>query len=104
MNIGLAIKSIAVEKGMTAAALSRATGISEGYLSQLFHAKIEDPQLSAHGTPQAILRHCVSGVVVDRDAQAVVVTLPIADKKRAPTREGLVLGAFGSPWAGTSLT
>ena len=46
MNIGLAIKSIAVERGMTAAALSRATGISEGYLSQLFHAKIEDPQLS----------------------------------------------------------
>lgn len=26
--------------------MSRATGISEGYLSQLFHAKIEDPQLS----------------------------------------------------------
>ena len=46
-------------------------------------------QLSAHGTPQAILRHCVSGVVVDRDARAVVVTLPVADKKRAPTREGV---------------
>lgn len=45
--------------------------------------------LSAHGTDDAILRHAVAGVTLDRDEGAVVVTLPIADKKRLPTREGV---------------
>ena len=45
--------------------------------------------LAEHGSDAAILRHCVAGVVVDRAERAVVVTLPIADKKRAPTREGV---------------
>ena len=57
-------------------------------------------QLSAHGTPQAILRHCVSGVVVDRDARAVVVTLPVVDKKRAPTREGVSARSVWQPVGG----
>lgn len=57
-------------------------------------------QLSAHGTPAAILRHCVSSVVVDRDAQAVVVTLPVADKKRAPTREGVSARSVWQPVGG----
>ena len=60
--------------------------------------------LAAHGTPEAILRHCVLGVVVDRDERAVVVTLPIAEK-RSPTREGvrlrnvwLPMSCGGSNW------
>jgi DNA invertase Pin-like site-specific DNA recombinase len=39
--------------------------------------------LAEHGSDDAILRHCVAGVVVDRDERAVVVTLPVADKKSA---------------------
>ena len=46
MNIGLAIKAIAREKGMSQVDLHRATGLSEGYISMLFNAKIDDPQLS----------------------------------------------------------
>jgi len=56
--------------------------------------------LAQHGTPAAILRHCVAGVVVDRDARAVVVTLPIADKKRAPTREGVSARSVWQPVGG----
>lgn len=40
-------------------------------------------RLAEHGSGDAILRHCVAGVVVDRDERAVVVTLPVADKKSA---------------------
>lgn len=38
---------------------------------------------------EAVLANVVAGVVVDRDERAVVVTLPIADKKRLPTRDGV---------------
>lgn len=44
--------------------------------------------LAAHGTPEAILRRCVAGVVLDRDERAVVVTLPIA-KKTSTNRDGV---------------
>ena len=60
MNIGLAIKAIAKEKGMSQADLHRATGISEGYISMLFNAKIDDPQLSKMWTLSKAL-----GVTVD---------------------------------------
>ena len=39
--------------------------------------------LAEHGSDAAIMRHCVAGVVVDRDEHAVVVTLPVRDKKSA---------------------
>ena len=45
MNIGLACKSIAKEKRISAAEISRSTGISQSYLSMLFNGRIEDPQL-----------------------------------------------------------
>lgn len=53
--------------------------------------------LAEHGTPTAIMRHCVAGVVVDRAERAVVVTLPIVDKKRAPTRDGVSARRFWQP-------
>ena len=45
MNIGLACKAIAKEKRISAAEISRNTGISQSYLSMLFNGKIDDPQL-----------------------------------------------------------
>ena len=39
--------------------------------------------LTEHGSADAILAYCVAGVVVDRDEHAVVVTLPVRDKKSA---------------------
>jgi len=57
-------------------------------------------RLASHGSDAAILRHCVAGVVVDRAGRAVVVTLPIADKKRAPTREGVSARGVWQPVGG----
>lgn len=45
MNIGIACKLIAKEKRITAAEISRNTGIAQSYLSMLFSGKIEDPQV-----------------------------------------------------------
>ena len=45
MNIGLACKEIAHNKGIKPAEISRNTGIKESYLSMLFNGKIKDPQL-----------------------------------------------------------
>lgn len=45
MNVELACKSIAKEKRISAAEISRNTGINQSYLSMLFNGKIEDPQL-----------------------------------------------------------
>ena len=43
MNIGTACKLIAKEKRISAAEISRNTGIRESYLSMLFSGKIDDP-------------------------------------------------------------
>ena len=56
-------------------------------------------RLAGHGTPSAIIRHCVEGVVVDRDLQAVVVTLPVAQKK-STTREGVSARGVWQPVGG----
>ena len=77
MNIGLAIKEIAKEKGKSQAALHRATGISEGYLSMLFHAKIDDPQLSKMWALSKAL-----GVTVDE-----IVMRSMVDEVLAATEE-----------------
>ena len=53
-------------------------------------------RLAEHGSADAILRHCVAGVVVDRDEHAVVVTLPVANKK-VLTREGVSTRAVWLP-------
>lgn len=53
-------------------------------------------RLAEHGSDDAILRHCVAGVVVDRDERAVVVTLPVANKK-VLTREGVSTRAVWLP-------
>ena len=45
MNIGIACKQIAKEKLISAAEISRNTGLAESYLSMLFNGKIEDPQV-----------------------------------------------------------
>jgi transcriptional regulator with XRE-family HTH domain len=45
MNIGVACKRIAKEKRISAAEISRTTGISQSYLSMLFNGKIDDPQV-----------------------------------------------------------
>ena len=45
MNIGLACKQIAKQKRISAAEISRNTGIGQSYLSMLFNGKIEDPQV-----------------------------------------------------------
>lgn len=45
MNIGTACKQIAKTKRVSAAEISRTTGISQSYLSMLFNGRIEDPQL-----------------------------------------------------------
>lgn len=45
MNIGTACKLIAKSKGISAAKISRNTGISQSYLSMLFNGKIDDPQV-----------------------------------------------------------
>lgn len=45
MNIGTACKLIAKEKRMSAAEISRNTGIGQSYLSMLFNGKIDDPQV-----------------------------------------------------------
>ena len=46
MNVGAAMKVLAKDARISAAEISRRTGLSESYLSMLFNAKIEDPQLS----------------------------------------------------------
>lgn len=46
MNVGAAMKTLAKDARISAAEISRRTGLSESYLSMLFNAKIEDPQLS----------------------------------------------------------
>lgn len=53
-------------------------------------------RLAEHGSDDAILAHCVAGVVVDRDEHAVVVTLPVANKK-VLTREGVSTRAVWLP-------
>ncbi len=45
MNIGVACKQIAKAKRISAAEISRKTGIGQSYLSMFFNGKIEDPQL-----------------------------------------------------------
>jgi len=45
MNIGTVCKLLAKEKRISAAEISRNTGISESYLSMLFNGKIDDPQV-----------------------------------------------------------
>lgn len=45
MNIGAVCKLLAKEKRISAAEISRNTGISESYLSMLFNGKIDDPQV-----------------------------------------------------------
>lgn len=45
MNIGTACKLIAKSKRITAAEISRNTGIGQSYLSMLFAGKIDDPQV-----------------------------------------------------------
>jgi len=45
MNIGTACKLIAKEKRISAAEISRNTGIGQSYLSMLFNGKIDDPQV-----------------------------------------------------------
>ena len=45
MNIGTACKLIAKSKRISAAEISRNTGISQSYLSMLFNGKIDDPQV-----------------------------------------------------------
>ena len=53
-------------------------------------------RLARHGSPAAIMRHCVEGVVVDRTERAVVVTLPIANKKEHQ-REGVSARSVWQP-------
>ncbi len=45
MNIGSACKIIAKNKRISAAEISRNTGIAQSYLSMLFNGKIDDPQV-----------------------------------------------------------
>lgn len=45
MNIGTACKVIAKSKRISAAEISRNTGIGQSYLSMLFNGKIDDPQV-----------------------------------------------------------
>lgn len=45
MNIGTACKQIAKKKRISAAEISRNTGIGQSYLSMLFNGKIDDPQV-----------------------------------------------------------
>ena len=45
MNIGTACKLIAKSKRITAAEISRNTGIGQSYLSMLFNGRIDDPQV-----------------------------------------------------------
>lgn len=45
MNIGIACKLIAKKKRISAAEISRNTGINQSYLSMLFNGKIDDPQV-----------------------------------------------------------
>ena len=45
LNIGTACKQIAKSKRITAAEISRNTGIGQSYLSMLFNGKIDDPQV-----------------------------------------------------------
>ena len=45
MNIGTACKLLAKSKRITAAEISRNTGISQSYLSMLFNGRIDDPQV-----------------------------------------------------------
>ena len=45
MNIGTACKLIAKSKRISAAEISRNTGIGQSYLSMLFNGKIDDPQV-----------------------------------------------------------
>ena len=45
MNIGVACKEIAKSKRISAAEISRNTGIAQSYLSMLFNGKIDDPQV-----------------------------------------------------------
>ena len=45
MNIGTACKQIAKDKRISAAEISRNTGIGQSYLSMLFNGKIDDPQV-----------------------------------------------------------
>lgn len=45
MNIGTACKLIAKSKRISAAEISRNTGISQSYLSMLFNGRIDDPQV-----------------------------------------------------------
>lgn len=45
MNVGTVCRMIAKEKRISAAEISRNTGISESYLSMLFNGRIDDPQV-----------------------------------------------------------
>lgn len=45
MNIGTACKLIAKSKRISAAEISRNTGIGQSYLSMLFNGRIDDPQV-----------------------------------------------------------
>ena len=45
MNIGVACKEIAKSRRISAAEISRNTGIAQSYLSMLFNGKIDDPQV-----------------------------------------------------------
>ena len=45
MNIGTACKLIAKAKRISAAEISRNTGIGQSYRSMLFNGKIDDPQV-----------------------------------------------------------
>ncbi|MBQ2680608.1 MAG: helix-turn-helix transcriptional regulator [Eggerthellaceae bacterium] len=45
MNIGTACKQIAKSKRISAAEISRNTGIAQSYLSMLFNGRIDDPQV-----------------------------------------------------------
>lgn len=45
MNIGVACKLMAKKNRISAAEISRNTGINQSYLSMLFNGKIDDPQV-----------------------------------------------------------
>jgi len=45
MNIGTVCKLLAKERRISAAEISRNTGISESYLSMFFNGRIDDPQV-----------------------------------------------------------
>lgn len=63
MNIGVACKRIAKEKRITAAEISRITGIGQSYLSMLFNGKIDDPQVKRLYLIAHVLDMTVDGLV-----------------------------------------